>query len=51
LLQPPEFFIAGRIGDPAGLDKREVGLGDGGASRQLIEGEAEAAALAAKFGS
>ena len=51
LLEFSQFFIARRIGHPAGLDEGEVRLGDAGPSGQLIEGEPQTPALTAKFGS
>ena len=51
LLEAAELFIARGIGHAAGLDEREVRLGDAGAARELIERKPETAALPAKFGS
>ena len=51
LLEAAELFVARRVGDAAGLDEREVRLGDAGAARELVERKPEPAALSAKFGS
>ena len=51
LLEAAELFVAGRVGDAAGLDQREVRLGNAGPPRQLVERKPEPAALSAKFGS
>ena len=50
LFEAAKLFVAGRIGDAAGLDQREIRLGDTGLSGQLIEGQSKPASLAAKFG-
>src|SRR5688500_5206875 len=50
LLEPAELLVARRALDPAGFDQREVRLGDAGLAGQLVEGEPQPAALAAKFG-
>ena len=51
LLEPLKLFITGRIRDAAGLDQREVRLGNAGPPRQLVERKPEPAALSAEFGS
>src|SRR5688500_7862156 len=50
LLELAELLVAGRVGHAAGLDQREVRLGNARPPGQLVEREPEPTALAAKFG-
>jgi len=50
LLEPAELLVAGRVGHPAGLDQRQVRLGNARTAGQLVERKAQPASLAAKFG-
>ena len=50
VLQPAELFVAGGVRNPAGLDEREVGLGNARLAGEVVERQAEAASLAADFG-
>src|SRR5438094_31364 len=51
VLEAAKFLIAGRIRHSAGFDQREIRLGNPRPPRELVESQAEAAALAADFGS
>ena len=50
LLEPAELFVAGGIGDAAGLDQRQVGLGNGRFAGELVQRKAEPATAVADFG-